>query len=97
MMDPMSLNNDKCGGAKTCATTGNASLSLCNVDGKGDNPVNVAPMSAEAQRKAEKEAEEKLKEDCSSFDIVKATQYGAYDRVVELVDEKGKFVINNGL
>ena len=77
-------------GAKTCATTGNASLSLCNVDEKGDNPVNTAPMSAEAQKKAEKESEEKLKQDYSSFDIVKATQYGAYERVVELVDEKGK-------
>ena len=84
-------NNENCGGAKTCATTGNASLSLCNVDEKGDNPVNVAPISAEAQKKAEKEAEEKLKQDYSSFDIVKATQYGAYERVVELVDEKGKW------
>ena len=47
-------------------------------------------MSAEAQKKAEKESEEKQKQDYSSFDIVKATQYGAYERVVELVDEKGK-------
>ena len=77
------------GGAKTCVTTGNASLSLCNVDETGDGPVNTAPMSSEAQKQAEKDAEEKAKPDYSTFDIVKATQYGALERVVELVDEKG--------
>ena len=89
-MDGMPMTPDGFTGAKTCVTTGNASLSLCNVDEKGDNPVNKAPMSAEAHKRAEKEAEEKAKTDYSSFDIVKATQYGALERVVELVDEKSK-------
>ena len=82
--------DDLHGGAKTCVTTGNASLSLCNIDEKGDTPVNTAPLSAEAQKRADKDAEEKSKPDYSSFDIVKAAQYGALERVVELVDEKGK-------
>ena len=94
MMDPMPGRSDSFAGAKTCVTTGNASLSLCNVDEKGDNPVNIAPISAEAQKKAEKEAEDKAKADYSSFDIVKAAQYGALERVVELIDEKGKFLKN---
>lgn len=81
--------DDLHGGAKTCVTTGNASLSLCNIDEKGDTPVNTAPLSAEAQKRADKDAEEKSKPDYSSFDIVKAAQYGALERVVELVDEKG--------
>lgn len=88
-MEPQAGRPDSCGGGKTCVTTGNASLSLCNVDEKGDYPVNVAPVSAEAQKRAEKEAEEKTKADYSSFDIVKAAQYGALERVVELIDEKG--------
>ena len=82
--------DDLHGGAKTCVTTGNASLSLCNIDEKGDTPVNTAPLSAEAQKRADKDAEEKSRPDYSSFDIVKAAQYGALERVVELVDEKGK-------
>ena len=86
--------DDLHGGAKTCVTTGNASLSLCNIDEKGDTPVNTAPLSAEAQKRADKEAEEKSKPDYSSFDIVKAAQYGALERVVELVDEKGKPIID---
>ena len=48
-------------------------------------------MSAEAQKQAEKDLQENAKQDYSSFDIVKATQYGALERVVELVDEKGRF------
>ena len=89
-MDTMTADSVSIGGAKTCVTTGNASLSLCNVDEK-EPPVNVAPMSAEAQKQVEKDLQENAKQDYSSFDIVKATQYGALERVVELVDEKGRF------
>ena len=65
------------GGA--CGQTGNAAL-YSSIEEKGDEVMTSEPAPAAATL-----PEVKAGPDFSTFDIVKATQYGAFDRVRHLV------------
>lgn len=76
------------GMAEACTTTGNPAMYCMEPDtsimqsptsllsGSGPPPVNQEPVTPQ-------------KPDTNTFDIVKATQYGAIERVVELIDDRG--------
>lgn len=84
---------------QTCVTTGNPAMYCVENDSSSANllspsspsssslPVSQEPKEEKLEKSAKKKEDEKP--DFSNFDIVKATQYGAGDRVRILIEEQG--------
>ena len=76
--------------AEDCVKVSNPSLYCVETeDSFSTDPINLQQVkSEEPKNETEKEAKEKSSQESMSatFDIVKATQYGAFDRVIHLLD-----------